>query len=338
MGAQPSSANASALGLAACLTKPVRQSHLLDAIVSAIPQAAVGPSSGPPAGSPPPPEAPADRTIHRKDARILLAEDNEINREVAREVLANAGCACEMVANGRLALEAVLGARYDLVLMDCQMPEMDGFQAAGAIRQAERDGKVPCRNGKRLPIIALTANAVKGDREQCLEAGMDGYLSKPIDPTLLVATINDHLDPPPQGGAPKPQPPPPATARAGEGPPEAPASAGEEGPFNLRTLLDRCMGKQDFLERILQKFRQKAARDLAELEESVRSRDAEKMAFLAHGLKGAAANVSAEALRLAAGEMEQVVRSGDLAGAQSCLERIRQEVRRCVGDLSGAAV
>ena len=118
--------------------------------------------------------------------RVLLAEDNEINQIVASEVLTKSGYRCEVVDNGQKAVAAVQRERFDIVLMDCQMPLLDGFDATRLIREQEAAQGAGCR---RLPIIALTANAMKGDRERCLEAGMDAYASKPINPAELLGTI-----------------------------------------------------------------------------------------------------------------------------------------------------
>ena len=122
--------------------------------------------------------------------RILIAEDNEVNQLVASAILTRVGFECDIVANGRLAVEAVRHSAYDLVLMDCQMPDMDGFAATRAIRDYERQssGRPP-----HLPIVALTASAIKGDREQCLAAGMDAYVTKPIDTLRLIETIETLL-------------------------------------------------------------------------------------------------------------------------------------------------
>ncbi|HWF08889.1 MAG TPA: ATP-binding protein, partial [Bryobacteraceae bacterium] len=147
-------------------------------------------------GNPAAPQHPSTTTTAQRPevtgARVLLVEDNEVNQMVAAELLSEAGYVCDMATDGRKAVEAILRVPYDVVLMDCQMPEMDGFEATRIIRQHESNNALPGRTG-RLPIVALTANAVKGDRERCLEAGMDDYLSKPLHPEKLVATIQSFL-------------------------------------------------------------------------------------------------------------------------------------------------
>jgi CheY-like chemotaxis protein len=127
----------------------------------------------------------ADRQVAAQH-RLLLAEDNPVNQRVAVHMLNKLGYAVDVVDNGALAVAAVAGGNYALVLMDCQMPEMDGFAATAAIRRAEAQSR-------HLPIIAMTANAMQGDREQCLAAGMDDYLAKPIDASLLAALLAEWL-------------------------------------------------------------------------------------------------------------------------------------------------
>jgi CheY-like chemotaxis protein/HPt (histidine-containing phosphotransfer) domain-containing protein len=349
----PGNPNMKKAEFAACLTKPVRQSQLLDAIVSAFPQAAV--SAG--KSGPSEPSAPATNggplKILNQDAKILLAEDNEINQEVAREILSIAGCKIDIAENGRLALEAVRKQHYDIVLMDCQMPEMDGFTATKQIRELEKQGGVFARRGTRLPIIALTANAIKGDRELCLETGMDDYLSKPIEPKQLVELINSFLSAATSGqAAPVPSPRVEESPAPGPRPQEAPASVPQEAPealqesksttgsedskapFDIPALLQRCMGKEEFVQRILEKFKVKAVKDLEELEGHVRNTDAQKIAFVSHGLKGTAANLCAEGLRQAALELEQIGKAADFSRVEDSLERVRREIGLCVDFLA----
>jgi len=169
------------LGLAAYLTKPVKQSQLLDAIMLAL-------------GMPEAKAAPAPLiTRHslsksRERFRILLAEDNVINQKLAVRILENRGHKVTVAGTGKEALETLDRGQFDLVLMDIQMPEMDGFQATAAIR--EREGET----GGHLPIVAMTAHAMAGDRERCLNAGMDDYVSKPLKPYNLLLTIERTMD------------------------------------------------------------------------------------------------------------------------------------------------
>jgi len=163
------------LGVARYLTKPVKQSELLDAILLAFgsrrrdwARAGAGPAPAAPAAGP---------------LRVLLAEDNAVNQRLAIRLLEKQGHQVTVANNGREAVEAVGRQAFDVVLMDVQMPEMNGFEASAAIREAERG------TGRHLPIIALTAHAMKGDREHCLEAGMDDYLSKPIQARALAQAL-----------------------------------------------------------------------------------------------------------------------------------------------------
>ena len=170
------------IGFAGYLTKPVRQAQLFDCIACVLMRAA---------GKLPETAIVTRHTaaeVAHRSARILLAEDNVINQKIAQSLLAKLGRRADVVVNGREALRALELINYDIVLMDCQMPEMDGFQATGAIR----DPKSQVLN-HRVPIIALTANAVQGDREQCIAAGMDDYLSKPVKKDELAGILTKWL-------------------------------------------------------------------------------------------------------------------------------------------------
>ena len=158
--------------------------------------------------STPEPPMTVQTTVARKDStavaapfarltksRVLLAEDNEINQELAREMIQFAGCECDCVVNGPAAVQAAISGNYDLMFMDCMMPGMDGYNATRAIRAEEAKLVAAGQPVSRLPIIALTANAMEGDREECLAAGMDDYLSKPLDPEKVVQAINHWLTP-----------------------------------------------------------------------------------------------------------------------------------------------
>ena len=168
-----------AAGIEAYLTKPVRQSELFDCLASLTARLAGELTADESAGFTP---GAGDRGGLPSDARILIAEDNPVNQEVALAMLDELGLRADVAWDGQSAVQAVSEARFDVVFMDCQMPEMDGFAATRAIREVEAHGEegVP-----RLPIVAVTANAVAGDRERCLAAGMDDYLSKPFTQAQL---------------------------------------------------------------------------------------------------------------------------------------------------------
>lgn len=164
------------IGFSSWLSKPPRQAELYDAIVRAV---------GVPAGvANPLPLSDSPAVGLRSDLRVLVAEDNAVNQIVVRKILKRAGCECIVVGNGREAVNALKNKSFDVVLMDCMMPEVDGYEATRLIREGEQGGR------SRIPIIALTANAMTRDRERCLEAGMDDYLTKPLEAKLMLETIS----------------------------------------------------------------------------------------------------------------------------------------------------
>jgi CheY-like chemotaxis protein len=174
-GDRGDAARCRALGVTAYLTKPIRQSELLDAIMASL-------------GAASPERSRQLVTVHsmrenRRPLHILLAEDNVVNQTLALRLLEKGGHSVVVAVNGREAVEIWKRERFDLILMDVQMPEMGGFEATAAIRHAELGG------GIRIPIVAMTARAMAGDRESCLEAGMDAYVAKPISGAELVTTI-----------------------------------------------------------------------------------------------------------------------------------------------------
>jgi CheY-like chemotaxis protein len=180
MGQRGDASRCREVGIAGYLLKPVRQSELLEMICRVL-----QPS--------PPSEAPALETRHtlregRRRLQILLAEDNLINQTIAVRLLEKRGYVVTVAGDGRAVLSAIEKQSFDMVLMDVQMPEMDGLQATAAIRQREQPG------GHRLPILAMTANAFKEDEERCIAAGMDGYVAKPIRPADLFAAIEKVTD------------------------------------------------------------------------------------------------------------------------------------------------
>jgi PAS domain S-box-containing protein len=180
LGVRVAETDARAEWFEAWLTKPVRRAHLHECLATAL-----GAAAKPPPGASSIPRAATAPAL--AGPRILVAEDNMVNQRVAQRLLEKLGCQVDLVANGRDAVEAAAGSRYDCIFMDCQMPEMDGYEAAAAIRRHETGTQV------RLPIIALTAHAMQGDRERSLAAGMDDHLVKPFSVEALRAMLRKWL-------------------------------------------------------------------------------------------------------------------------------------------------
>jgi CheY-like chemotaxis protein/HPt (histidine-containing phosphotransfer) domain-containing protein len=287
---------------AAFLTKPLRQSALHDCLVTLF-----GFPNGAAVGGATSPLITRHTLAEARDARrarILVAEDHAINQLVAVGLLERLGHRAEVVSNGREAVEAVARTRYDLVLMDCQMPEMDGFEATRAIR-AQED------NGRRIPILALTADATDRVREHCHQAGMDDYLSKPVDRKLLRAALLRWLPPDTEDLA-RPADPPPA----GSFGQAASTAILELGPLMALVGEDRAA-----IGRYLDLFTSTTADLLGDIGSGVRQREREVLHRLAHTLKGACGNVGAGEMAALALSLETAVLSEqwDTAG-RLCLE------------------
>jgi Amt family ammonium transporter len=306
-------------GFDAHLVKPVRQSRLLHVIADVFSglnthcKTSAAPTSSAPLD--------ADAPIPSRTAHLLLAEDNEINRMVCGEILKKAGFTFDIAENGAQALEAVFAQPYDLVLMDCQMPELDGFEATRAIRKREVELADVRRCASRIPIVALTANAIKGDREQCLAAGMDDYVTKPIEPAKLLAAIKGQLD---ARLAHVPAAAPlPTTSIVPAPPPQPP-------PVDRTTLLDRCMGNDELAEKLLARFANEVDKTVDNLRKTLADSDAAALARIAHTLKGTAANVSAEGIRQTAATIERLGHESTLDDVPAKLQLLQAEVTRCL--------
>ena len=268
------------------------------------------------------PQLPAKKTIDSVSAvqpespsalaerRILLAEDNSTNQLFAREVLQQAGMLCDCVENGEEALLAVGFQPYDLVLMDCHMPNMDGFEATRTIRKMEQNGEL---NG-HLPIIALTANAIKGDRERCLEAGMDNYISKPFEPRQLLRVMEQLLSE--SGGF---------EANVNE---RETTEHAEVLPINYEELISRCMGNLAFAEELLADFEADLPRRMEEVTSRIAQGNAKDAGEVAHSLKGAAGIVGAEAVQRIAAAMEETGKSGKLQDVTILLDELHAATRQ----------
>jgi Amt family ammonium transporter len=302
------------LGFAGYLVKPVRQSRLLDTIAEAIGKrlgaAAVSPAKVEPRSEIRSPALPAA-------GHLLLAEDNDINRMVASEILKRGGFTFDVVGDGKAALDAAFAKHYDLILMDCQMPDMDGFESTRAIRERE---KTDSAGGNRhIPIIALTANAIKGDREVCLAAGMDDHVPKPINPEKLLQTIANHLH-----GHPGIVPIAPVEVQPIS---TLPVPA---GPVDMAAFLERCLGNPQVAFRVLDVFSIQAKEELARLQRALADGDLEQLARLAHSLKGSASNISADNVRNAARELEKFAVAGETEPLAAKLGELKTELDRCI--------
>ncbi|MCX5752943.1 MAG: ATP-binding protein, partial [Candidatus Krumholzibacteria bacterium] len=259
-------------------------------------------------------EMPRGTGAPARGGRILLAEDNDINQMLVLEILRIAEHECDCVANGWAAVAAFQTGGYDLILMDCQMPEMDGYAATRAIRAWESTHSRETRD-RRIPIIALTAHALAGDREACLESGMDDYLSKPLDPTVLIALIDRWLN----RSTPAPQ-------TAGGAPSRLAPREPDDVAVDYDALVERCMGNVPLAQRLVAKFRTQVEADLDALRAAIASGNVEQTAFHAHRMKGAAANLSAEGIRNAAAIIESKAKSGDMTDVAQKLDALDAQI------------
>jgi len=283
------------LGIQAYLTKPIARADLIEAVGTVL---AGTPSAG----------GGADLVTRHSIAesrhalRILLAEDNPVNQQVATAILLKRGHQVDVVSNGREAVDAVRARRYDAVLMDIQMPEMDGFAAADAIRALPQ--------GRALPIIALTAHALSGERERCLSAGMSGYLAKPFKAHELFALV--------EGSSDRPTP-----------------SASPIDLEGFRSTM-REAGAEDAVDGIVRVFAQTAPDRLAAVQTAARSGDPEAVGRAAHAFKSAAGTIGARGLALLLAEIEGAARERRLEHVQRELPALEREVAAVLDYLSNS--
>ena len=293
------------LGIAAYLLKPVRQVELREAIVRALGgQAARGVSA-----------MITQKSMREEQAvnnslNILLAEDNPVNQKLAVRLLEKRGHTVTVVDNGREAFHAVVRSSFDLVLMDVQMPEMDGIAATMKIREHEKT------TGRRQPIVAMTALVMKGDRERCIAAEMDGYLSKPIRPVELDEVLDSYIAQ--KTGDP---------VKTEAAPAEALAVPSHES-VNVDELLERIDGDIEFIAELSDIFRKDYPRQLQAVGAFIRTGDAEGLKRAAHTIKGALANLSAVRASSIAADLEQIGESGILTHAQEALSKLHDELPR----------
>jgi CheY-like chemotaxis protein/HPt (histidine-containing phosphotransfer) domain-containing protein len=251
-----------------------------------------------------------------------LAEDNISNQEVAVGILKKLGLRVESVANGAEAVKALETIPYDLVLMDVQMPEMDGLEATRQIRNPQS----AVRN-HQIPIIAMTAHAMKGDREKCLEAGMNDYVSKPVSAQALADVLDKWL----------PKEPAATTGRITGKPEEAAAVSVEEPDtqvFDKAGMMARLMGDEELARRVVGRFLEDIPRQIRVLRGYLEAGDVASSGRQAHTIKGASANVGGEALREVAFEMEKAAKASNLELITARLPELEIQFARLKESLS----
>ena len=287
--------------VSAVLKKPARQAAILDAIAAAF--AGTSPDLDTIEEKPPANGASSDRGL-----LVLIAEDNEINRAVAQALLGRMGLQTAVAHNGREAIEMAAGHDYDAIMMDCLMPEVDGFEATREIRRRE--------GPRHVPIIAMTALSMPGDRERCLAAGMDDYLSKPIRSTALDAAVQRWLPPGPPGVD---------AASTGNG-----HSSAIHMSQPVRDVLDQAIVAQlretlsaEVREQLIDTFDEQQTQCVAEIAEALNRSDHDAVRSAAHLLKGSSASLGAMRLRHCCEGLEHAGRSQDAVRGEAQIEELR---------------
>src|ERR1700721_1784168 len=274
-------------GGAAAVTKPVKQSELWDAIVTALHvpgRQKVRPS--------------AARSMARgaqRRLRVLVAEDNPVNQELVLHLLERRGHSAIVAENGKQAIAALEKHKFDLVVMDIQMPEMGSIEATEVIRRKEKS------DGGHIPIFAMTAHAMPGDRERCLEAGMDGYIPKQIDPKLFTKNMETGASPP--------------SAMAAEEEAKRSDKAKTDGAGNIDKILARFDGNRKLLGSLIQTFRHDCPKMMTKIRGALSRRDPRMLAGAAHALKGSVGNFGPSSAFETAREIEKTVREGNFDAA-----------------------
>jgi two-component system, sensor histidine kinase and response regulator len=307
---QADAARCRRLGMAAYLVKPVKADELQIAILAAIGSALRGGAATEASRA----NSATSGATRGARLRILLAEDNPVNERVARHILQKADHSVLAVANGREAVAATEREEFDVVLMDVQMPEMDGFEATAEIRHRER------LTGRHLPIVAMTAHAMKGDRERCLAAGMDDYVSKPVHPADLLRVIEKFGPQAAESAAATPNP-----------------TNEEPAIYDRRTALERVSGEEELLDEVTQLFLSDAPGRLAEIRAALEQGDPQRVQNAAHSLKGAAGYVGAERTSARARRLEELGRSRELTSALEEFRELEREIERLIEAIAASA-
>jgi PAS domain S-box-containing protein len=300
------------LGVAAYLVKPVKPGELNRAIMSALQGSG---AKAPTAKSGGQATASAAAEAAGTPLRVLVAEDNLVNQRVVVRLLEKHGPAVTVVGDGRLALAALETNEFDVVLMDVQMPEMDGLEATRRIREREAGGAA------RMPVVAMTAHAMKGDRERCLAAGMDDYVSKPVQRDELFRVLREIADRVV------------AKSRETTVSDATPPPRGHSSALDRVAAVARLGGDEELFAEVAAVFRGDAPKMVGELHQAVAAGDAAWVKRVAHGLKGAAGYVGGKPAADAAAALEAIGASDELATAPRALEELAREVERLMAAL-----
>ena len=300
MGHRGDAARLEALGCSAYLLKPVRQKELFNTILSVMGQQQMNKATSSSIIT----RHALEEADHSQNL-ILLAEDNAINQKLALRLLQKAGYSVDVVENGLQAVNAVQKKQYSLVLMDVQMPELDGFDATRQIRA------LPSPTGI-IPIVAMTAHAMAGDREKCLEAGMNDYLSKPLNIDEVLTVVNKY--------AAKVQN---SSEASSEFLTESPKEPSEPALYDLKTALPRFGDSEQNFYEFMGAFLTHLKKSVFDLENAISIQDVQKVQYYSHSIKGAAANFEISSIRLAAQGIEEEANSGQLTDAALLLEKIK---------------
>ncbi len=314
-------------GLSGVLGKPVRQSQLYDLLMRLV-------SASAEVVSAPPHQAQAKIQLPPgyHGLKVLVAEDNEINQFVIREVLAGLQLQCDVVGNGQECINALQKGSYALVLMDCLMPVMDGFDAARKIRELESGGAVFSGLGKvPIAIVALTANVTGLDRQNSVDAGMDAFLTKPLDRMQLVAVIESLIESPVLAEPTKSSSPVFERVEPVDSKDEVSALV----PFDFKRLEDYFGADKAMVKRVLEQFIGQGKQQIGKLNDHMSAPDWDAARRAAHAIKGTAACLFAEALRQAASDLEVICRdSGDRSHATAAWKKVQMEMSRCIDYLA----
>jgi two-component system, sensor histidine kinase and response regulator len=305
-------------GVSAYLTRPVREAQLFDCLATVM-----GKVNGESVGLDTPKLVTRHSLIEeqrKSNVRILLVEDYVINQDVAQRQLKKLGYGADVVDDGFAALKALELDLYDVVLMDCQMPLLDGYEATAEIRRLE----AAVTGGRHTPIIAMTANAMMGDREKCIAAGMDDYITKPIQSEDLQRVLEQWSPPwPPQSS---PQPPPPPARKVGANP--VASAKATLLPVDKKRLLDAVGDGGQIPSDFVELYRNQMSEELNRLGVAIRSGSADEVTQIAHGCAGMNANCGMLAVVAPLRELERMAREGNLDGAELIAEQVNVGLER----------